>query len=83
MGDMPASVRLTEVKINNRNLRKGMEVTLPKAPGRRAGRYRFDWAEQVGEDLLLNVYGPISGKGIAHYRTVRADAVRTVHHARD
>lgn len=58
-----------------------MEVTLPKTPGRRKGRYRFDWAELDGNgNTIISVYGPIRARGaIPHYRLANVTAVQTVH----
>jgi hypothetical protein len=76
MGD-----RLSEISINGRTLTTGMEVTLERSPGRRQGRYRFDWAElDRNGNPILNVYGPLRARGaIPHYRLAGVGAVRTVH----
>lgn len=70
--------RFSETTVNGRKLITGMEVSLPRSPGRRAGRYRFDWAEDGLNDTILSVYGPIRGAN-PHYRLVNASVVKTVH----
>lgn len=72
--------RLEEISVNGRKLHSGMEVTLPKSVGRKAGRYRFDWAERDSSgNLILNVYGPLRAHAIPHYRLAAASLVKTVH----
>lgn len=73
--------RIQEVSINGRKLTSGMEISLPRTAGRRAGRYRFDWAEVTDDgSTILSVYGPIRAKGaIPHYRLANAAVVKTVH----
>lgn len=73
--------RLQEVQINGHHVTSGMEVTLEKSPGRRQGRYRFDWAEIDGKgNTILSVYGPLRARGgTPHYRLAAASAVKTVH----
>jgi hypothetical protein len=73
--------RLEEVSVNGRTLAAGMEITLPKTPGRRRGRYRFDWAEQdTNGNIILSVYGPMRSRaGTPHYRLANISAVEIVH----
>lgn len=69
------------ITVNGRTLTTGMEVTLPKTPGRRRGRYRFDWAETDSNgNTILSVYGPVRSRaGTPHYRLANITAVETVH----
>lgn len=73
--------RLQEVQIHGHTVTPGMELTLEKSPGRRQGRYRFDWAEtDRSGNVILNVFGPLRGRGATpHYRLAAASAVKTVH----
>jgi hypothetical protein len=71
--------RLQEVTINGRTVVSGQQLTLVKSPGRRQGRYRFDWAELDAKgNTILSVYGPLRG-GNPHYRLAAVSAVKTVH----
>jgi hypothetical protein len=72
--------RLDELTVNGRHLVSGQEVTLEKSPGRRKGRYRFDFAEtDASGNTILNVYGPLRARVIPHYRLANVKAVLTVH----
>ena len=74
--------RVQEVDICGQRLVTGMEVSLPKSPGRRAGKYRFDWAETADNgDMVLTVFGPLRSRATPHYRLAAASIVKIVHAA--
>lgn len=68
-----------EVTINSRRLTKGMEATLTRGVGYPAGRYRFEYGENLKSgELMLQFYGPIR-RTRQRYRLVAPSVVKTVH----
>lgn len=77
--------RITQVKVNGRNLVTGQEVTLwPGAGRRQSQRYRFDWATtDPGGHLVLELYGPLGRRRPPSYRCVAPSEVKIVHRQGD
>lgn len=72
--------RLTEVTIKDQVVQRGWEVTLDKSPGRRKGRYQFEWAELDRKgNVILSVYGPLHARVSPHYRLAAVSCVLAVH----
>ena len=73
--------RMDTVEVLGQQVKSGDELTLKKSPGRRQGKYRFDWADYDGlGNLILNVYGPLNSRAaIPHYRVAGVGAVLKVH----
>ena len=69
-----------EVILGGKLLQRNQECTLERGIGYAAGRYRFQYAEQVGGRWLLVFFGP-SRRSKQRYRQVwhPSDAVRTIH----
>ena len=76
------------MKVNGRNITKGMEATLTRGIGQPAGRYRFSYGEiDRSGNLVLSFFGP-TRRTKQKYRLVHAnnetgrwetDQIRTVH----
>jgi hypothetical protein len=83
--DYVVQERISEVKVNGRNLRAGQEVTLwPGAGRKQSQRYRFDWAYyDRGGHLVLELYGPLGKRRPPSYRCVAPSEVKVVHRQGD
>ena len=79
---------LYTVKVNGRNITKGMEATLTRGIGQPAGRYRLSYGEiDRNGNLVLSFFGP-TRRAKQKYRLVHtsgetgrwvAEQIRTVH----
>jgi hypothetical protein len=66
---------LESCKANGHEVFVGMQVSLHKKPGRRAGKYQVGQIElDRTEQVLISVY---QGNGTWHY--IRPEAIKTVH----
>jgi hypothetical protein len=83
--DKPLPQRISEVKVNGRNLKTGQEVTLwPGAGRKQSQRFRFDWATtDPGGHLVLELYGPLGRRRPPSYRCVAPSEVKVVHRQGD
>ena len=60
-------------------LKRGMEVTLGKIPGRAGGRYEITAIErEASGKILLTVYGPLR-RGCQRYHFINPSAVAVTH----
>lgn len=70
---------LHEVTVNGHKLSKGMQVTLsPQGSRVNNRRYKFEYAENWNEVLMLTFFGPVLSKN-QRYRVAREDEIVTVH----
>lgn len=61
-------------------LKRGMEVTLPRIPGRAGGRYEITALErEPSGKILLTVYGPLRTRREERYHYINPSAIEVTH----